>query len=1021
VADAAIPIGQRSGSLGAFVDGIGNDADLAAALVHRERLPAHPARWADALPDPFARLAPVLARRAIPALYTHQARALAELEARRDVVIATSTASGKTLVYALATLRRALEDPRARALYLFPLKALSQDQRRGLESDLDALGRPDLRVAVYDGDTSPARRRALREDPPSVLITTPDMLHAGILPHHAQWKHFFAHLDLVVIDELHTYRGIFGGHVAQVLRRLDRVARHHGSAPRTVAASATLANPGELARALTGRPFAVVQEDGAPRAPRDVLLFRPRGSPYTLAAKLFRAALAQGLRTIAFTKARVVTELLHTWIVEAEPALASRISSYRAGFLPAERREIERRLFDGTLSGVIATSALELGIDVGGLDVCILVGYPGSQVATWQRSGRVGRRGAAAVALVAQPDALDQYLVGHPRTFFERELEHAVLDPHNPEVAAAHLPCAAAELPLREDEPWLAEGCARANLAALEERGVLLRSDDEREWFAARRRPHREVSLRQAGSSYAIVALAREGGEAELVGSIGGANVFAECHEGAIYLHRGRQYHVAELDTEERRVSVRAVKVPYYTRALSERETEILSRRRQRPAGNLHLVEGRVRVTTRITGYERRRVHGQDLLATEALDLPPTAFESTGVWLEIPLEVTAALESEGRHAMGGIHAVEHAALSLFPLFALCDRHDVAGISYLRHPQLGRPAIFLYDSHVGGVGITASLFDRIEVLLEATRELIADCPCEEGCPGCVHSPKCSNGNRPIDKVGALRALDLLLGRVPLPALPEAAAAPTRAREPVRAPQTAPRPAPRLVFFDLETRRSAEEVGGWHNAHLMRVAVAVLHDEAERRTLCFEEPRVPELLERLAAADLVVGFNVRRFDYAVLRGYTDLEPQRWPTFDLLEDVHRRLGFRLPMGHLAEETLGMPKSADGLQSLAWWRAGDTDRVRDYCRRDVEILRALFEHGVQHGHLRFRTRDGQRVRLPAPWNVEELVEAARAAAIAGYAEPRRPRRRSSSSKSMRAVTGSAAAIATWTRSPSS
>ena len=1012
---------RKRSAVAEFVEALETDADWTEVLVHRERLPARAARCAPSLPPSYARLAPVLERRGIEALYTHQARALAQLEGGRDVVLATSTASGKTLVYALSTLRRALEDPSARALYLFPLKALSQDQRRGLEQDTFSLGRPDLRVAVYDGDTAPARRRALRDDPPSVLITTPDMLHAGILPHHALWKAMFARLELVVIDELHTYRGIFGAHVAQVMRRLDRVARHHGASPRIVAASATLANAGELARSLFDRSFSVIEEDGAPRSARDVLLFRPSGSPYTLAAVLFRAAIARGLRTIAFTKARVVTELMHAWIVEAQPELAPRISSYRAGFLPAERREIEQRLFDGTLSGVIATSALELGIDVGGLDVCILVGYPGSQVATWQRSGRVGRRGDAAIALVAQPDALDQYLVSHPRVFFDGALEHAVLDPHNPEVAGAHLPCAAAELPLREDEPWLAQAETRANVAALEERGALLRSDTHREWFAARRHPHREVSLRQAGSSYAITALSRDGAASELIGSIGAGNVFAECHEGAIYLHRGRQYHVAELDTEQREVRVRGVRVPYYTRALSAKETEILSRKRQRPAGNFRLFEGRVRVTTRVTGYERRRVHGQDLLATESLDLPPTAFESTGVWLEMPPEIPAALEAQQRHVMGGIHAVEHAALSLFPLFALCDRHDVAGISYTLHPQLGRPAIFLYDAHAGGVGIAASLFDRIEALLETTLELIADCACENGCPGCVHSPQCGSGNRPIDKAAALSVLALLLGRDALPALPAPPAELASHGPPCPAPVTSlGDPEPRLVFFDIETQRSAEEVGGWHNAHLMRVAVAVIYDTATGRYESFDEARVPDLLERLGAADLVVGFNVRRFDYAVLRGYTSRDPSDLPTFDLLEDVHRRIGFRLPMGHLAEQTLGLPKSADGLQSLAWWKAGEIARVADYCRRDVEIVRALFEHAVAHGHLRFRTRDGQLVRLPARWRVAELIEAARAGAQS-YAPPRGRRRRASSSKSIRAVTGSAAAIVTTTRSPSS
>ena len=974
----------------AFVASTRADPAFADALRHHEVLAAQTASFAAHLPRGFEPLAPVLTQRGIGRLYGHQARAIEALECGHDVVLATATASGKTLVYNLPTLRRALENPQARALYLFPLKALSQDQRRRLEEDMAALGRLDLRVAVYDGDTPQAARRKLRDEPPTVLITTPDMLHAGILPHHATWQRFFAHLHLVVLDELHTYRGIFGSHVAQVLRRLDRVVRFHGARPAFVAASATVDNPGELATALTGRDFTVIQSDEAPRAERHVLLFRPSASPYTLAARLFRHALAQGLRTIAFTKARVITELMHTWVVEADPALASQVSSYRAGFLPSERREIEQRLFSGALRGVISTSALEMGIDVGGLDVCILVGYPGSQVATWQRSGRVGRSGDAAIALVAQPDALDQYLVAHPQVFLHRALERAVLDPQNAEITAAHLPCAATELPLRSDEPWLTEPGTRANIAALEESGALLRSESGGEWFAARRRPHRDVSLRQIGASYTISLDAGSGARPTLVGSIGAANAFSECHEGAIYLHRGRQYLVTALDLDERAVHVRAVDAPFYTRALSEKETEILSRERSRPAGNFRVGQGRLKVTTRITGYERRRVRGQDLLSTEPLALPPTAFETVGIWLELPDEIPAALERAGRHVMGGIHAVEHAALSLFPLFALCDRHDVGGISYVRQAQLERAAFFLYDGHPGGVGIAASLFERVETLLEATHELIEGCECEEGCPACVHSPKCGSGNRPIDKAAAVQLLRLMLAHDPLPALesPRAGGTDVERSEPTHLAAAAQRD--RVVYFDIETQRGAQEVGGWHNAHLMRVAIAVLYDAREDRFESFREADVATLLARLEAADLVVGFNVKSFDYAVLRGYTDRDFSALPTFDMLDAIRRQIGFRLPLGHVAEETLGAAKSADGLQSLRWWKEGRIDLIEEYCRQDVALLRDLLDHAETHGHLFFRTRDGRRVRLPARWHIAELVEQARAGCEPKAARPR-------------------------------
>lgn len=967
-----------------FLDGIRDDDTLARSLRHHEVLPARPAVFADGLPPGFEDLTPVLAARGIEAPYEHQARAMEAVARGRDVALATPTASGKTLVYNLPVLRHLLEDERSHALYLFPLKALEQDQRKRLEEDLATLGWRGLRarVAIYDGDTPPNQRKKLREDPPQVLITTPDMLHLGILPNHPRWKPFFAGLRTVVIDELHTYRGIFGAHVSQVLRRLQRVAASHGGTPSFVAASATIANPAELAESLTGRPFDVVQRDGSPKSERHVLLFNPGGSSYTLAASLFKLAVESGLRTIAFTKARVVTELMHTWIAESMPDLAHRISSYRSGFLPEERREIERQLFSGELLGVVSTSALEMGIDVGGLDVCILVGYPGSQIATWQRGGRVGRTRDAAIALVAQPDALDQYLVAHPKAFFERGFEHAVVDPHNPEIAAAHLPCAAAEIPLRADEPWLAEPGARENVDAIEAAGSLLMAEAGDRWFPARQRPHRDVSLRSTGSSFEIVSEAEPGETPVRIGSIGSGRVWAECHEGAIYLHRGRQFLVTELVAEEHQVRVRPVRAAYYTRALSNKETEILSRDRAQPIGNFRLVQGRVKVTTTITSYERRHVKGQDLLGTEPLDLPPTSFETVSLWLEIPDEIPAAIAAREGHPMGSIHAIEHAALALFPLFTLCDRHDMAGISTVQHVQLGKAAVFLYDSHAGGVGLAVSVFDRMEALLDATLEMIEGCPCEEGCPGCVHSPKCGNGNRPIDKRGGVQVLRWLLAREAMPELerpPQTTSgvevAPDTEAEPVPAPGGA-----RIVSFDLETQRSAADVGGWHNAHLMRVALAVTHDSSTGHYETFGEGRVDDLVEKLRTADLVVGFNIRRFDYKVLSGYTDEDLGALPTFDMLDAIAHRIGFRIKLDHLAQETLGTAKSADGLQSLRWWKEGKVEEIERYCRQDVALLVQLLDHAEAHGHLLFRTKSGERVKLPAPWTRSALLEEARA-----------------------------------------
>jgi DEAD/DEAH box helicase domain-containing protein len=665
--------------------------------------------------------------------------------------------------------------------------------------------------------------------------------------------------------------------------------------------------------------------------------------------------------------------------------------------LPEERRTIEHKLFSGELLGVISTSALELGIDVGSLDVCLLVGYPGSQVSTWQRAGRVGRRSEAAIALIAQPDALDQYLVSHPRDLIDRGFEHAIADPHNAEIAAAHLTCAATEVPLRADEAWLTSRDVRKTVEALEDDGSLLRSEAGSEWFAARRRPHREVRLRQIGSSYAIAIEGSETDGVEVIGTIGSANVFSECHEGALYLHHGRQYLVIRLDRDELTVWVRPVNSPHYTRAISEKQTEILSRERSRPAGNFRVVQGRVKVTKTITGFERRRIRGQDLLGTESLDLPPTSFETVGIWLEIPDEIPQAIEAAGQHIMGGIHASEHAALSLFPLFALCDRHDVAGISYTRHPQTGRAAVFFYDGQPGGVGLAASMFDRVEVLLDATCDLITDCPCDDGCPACVHSPKCGSGNRPIDKTAAIMALRLLLARDPLPELREVGdIREETAATPDSATSSSDAPIPRTIYFDLETQRSAKDVGGWHNAHLMRVALAVIYDSHTESFETFDESEVHRLIERLREADLVVGFNVVSFDYAVMSGNTDTDLRSLPTIDMLTAIHQRLGYRLALAHLAEETLGASKSGDGLQSLAWWKEGRVDKIESYCRQDVALLRDLLRHADENGYLCFRTKGGDRVRLPAPWRITELAERARARPNEATQEAKRSHRRS-------------------------
>jgi DEAD/DEAH box helicase domain-containing protein len=943
---------------------------LGGRMVHLESLPPEARVTTDVALPP--ELAPILERRGIDELYVHQASALDAHRSGHDVVVATATASGKSLIYNLAVALRSLEDREARALFLFPLKALERDQLAGLRADFASISADEAPTAeIYDGDTSPYRRRRIRESPPTVLISTPDMLHVGLLPAHARWRNFLSRLELIVLDEVHTYRGVFGSQTAQVLRRLLRVARYHGADPRVVACSATIGNPGPFYRKLVGRDAVVLEEDGAPKPIRHYAFFSPEVSPYTLAARLFRHCVSTGLRTIAFTQSRRITELIHTWVLEAAPELAPRVSSYRSGFLPEERRTIEERLFRGELGGVISTSALELGIDVGGLDVCLLVGYPGTVLATRQRAGRVGRGRAGVVLLVPQEDALDRYMVDHPRILLDHPPEDAILDPANLEVLRAHLPCAATELPLTEDEPWLADPDVRAAVDEVTRQGNLLESAAGGEWVRGRAPAAREFSLRSIGEAFTIRR--RTDGKARVIGTIGAGRAYSECHPGAIYLHRAQAYRVTRLDLERREAEVEGpVRVDHYTRALADKETEILEVHRSRPLGNALLRQGRLRVTTRFKRYEKRRVFGQDLLGTYPLDLPSLQFETEGLWIEVAREVEPQIRGEEGHFMGGLHGVEHAALALIPLLALCDRLDMAGISTTSHPQVRGPAVFLYDGQPGGIGVSRALFDRAEELLEATRSAIASCECEQGCPGCIHSPRCGSGNRPLDKRAAKRVLDLVLSDEPLPARR------VQHEPPLPPLLEAPLPTlrePRVIFFDVETQRSAEEVGGWHNTHLMRLALAVVYELGADRFDTYLEADASKLIDRLFEADLVVGFNIQRFDYEVLRAYTPRSFQSLPTFDLLLELHRKLGHRVSLGHLAESTLGRPKGGDGLQSIEWFRSGQIERVEEYCRLDVELLRDLIAFGEREGHVLIQKKNGPRVRVPFDWNLNEIA----------------------------------------------
>ncbi len=965
---------KRMGSILNFLQTIQSDPHFALCPTHEEFFPSQPARFGELHPPLPTVIGNGLAGLGIGQLFSHQAEAIQKIRTGRNVVVVTPTASGKTLTYFLPIIERLMREPEKSALVLFPLKALEQDQKLKAAYWQKVLtGQLDLSVEIYDGDTPGHVRARLKKRPPHFLFSNPDMLHAGFMAFHQGWETFLRRLQFIVIDELHAYRGIFGSHILQVFRRLSRLLAYYSVKPQFIALSATIANPVELAEKLTGQSFELVSESGAPLGERRFLFLDPPHSVTSAAARLFIQAVEQGLKTIVFTRARATTEIIHRTILDTRPELAHLISSYRAGFLPEERREIEARLAGGDLKGVVSTSALELGIDIGGLDVCILAGYPGSITATWQRSGRVGRRGEeSAVILLTQPDALEQYFLHNPSDFFGRPFESAIVSEDNEEILRAHLPSAAAEIPLMEDDPFIDIQRHEKTLHALEREGLLVRSASGKQWFPGVPRPQQSVSIRHVGHTFDIVC----SDETKPIGEISGPAVFRECHVGAIYLHRGRQYEVQKLDLERKRVEVQPVSVAIYTMVRSDKKTEILDETAQKKVKSFVVHLGKVKVTETYHSFERRRLYSQELLSVEPLELPPQSYTTQGIWIEIPAEIPRQLAQEERHFMGGIHAMEHAAISLVPLFALCDRGDVGGISYTQHPQLQGGAVFIYDGYAGGMGIAKHVYDVIEELLQRTHKLISECPCEDGCPSCIHSPKCGAGNKPLDKTAAVMVLSGLL------ALPSSESVEGTHRkvevEPnsVRGPISVKIPPDRRVLvFDLETQLSAEEVGGWSRIRQMRLALGGVFDSSDGEVHFYDEAHVADFIAHLRLGDLVVGFNQLRFDYEVLRGYTFDTFADLPSLDILVEVEKQSGLRLKLDTLARATLGVQKLADGLQSLVWWKEGRLDLIEQYCRQDVEITRDLFFFGLENGYLLYERKDFGVVRIPMRWDLQTIL----------------------------------------------
>ena len=761
-------------------------------LTHTEHIPARAARYADWPEQVRPEVLEAVQAIGIPQPWTHQAEASNLAIAGKSVVIATGTASGKSLAYlapVLSALLDGTESPGgtsrpkdgggrgATCLYLSPTKALAADQLRRvgeLRRAADgALGR--VRAAAYDGDTPFQEREWVRQYA-SLVLTNPDMLHRGILPAHARWASFLRALRYVVVDECHSYRGVFGSHVAQVLRRLRRLCAHYGADPVFLLASATSAEPGLAAGRLTGLPVAEVTDDGSPRGETVFALWEPpltelhgeqgapvRRSATAEAADLLADLVLERTRTVAFVRSRRGAELVAVIAQErlmeaAGSDTARRVAAYRGGYLPEERRAIERALHSGQLLGLASTSALELGVDVSGLDAVLLAGYPGTRASLWQQAGRAGRGGQGALAiLIARDDPLDTYLVHHPDSLFRQPVESTVLDPDNPHVLAPHLCAAAAELPITEPDLELFGPSAPQLLPQLVQRGMLRRRAGGYYW-TRRERAADAVDIRGSGGAPIRIVEADTG---RLLGTVDAASAHTAVHTGAIHLHQGRTYLVRELDLDDAVALVEEADPPYSTVARDTTAISVLSTDSEVKWGEARLCFGSVEVTNHVVSFLKRRLITGEILGETKLDLPPRTLRTRAVWwcvTEGQLDAAGLLPEE---LPGAAHAAEHASIGLLPLFATCDRWDIGGVSTPMHPDTGLPTVFVYDGHPGGAGFAERGYQRAREWLTATLDAITACECERGCPSCIQSPKCGNGNDPLDKAGSVVLLKLLL--------------------------------------------------------------------------------------------------------------------------------------------------------------------------------------------------------------------------------------------------------------------
>jgi DEAD/DEAH box helicase domain-containing protein len=749
-------------------------------VTHVHRLPARDSRLTEWPAWAPAELRERLAERGVHAPFSHQ-RAAAELaRSGRHVVVATGTASGKSLAYQLPALAALAEDPKACVLYLAPTKALARDQLAAVA----ALADPSVRPAAYDGDTPMEEREWVRRHS-RWIVTNPDMLHRGVLPSHQKWSSTLRRVAYVVVDECHAYRGVFGSHVGHVLRRLRRICRRYGADPVFVLASATVADPAAAASRLVGAPVTAVTEDGSPRPGATFALWEPpltertgeqgaplRRSAASDAAGLLADLVEQGARTLAFVRSRrsaesVADQARRVLADRGRSDLVSRVDSYRGGYLPEERRELERALSTGALLGVATTNALELGIDIAGLDAVVLAGYPGTLASLWQQAGRAGRaQRESLVVFIARDDPLDHYLAHHPQAVFGRPVEATVTDPTNPYVLGPQLCCAAAELPLRPEE--LAEfggAPAEEQIAELVASGQL-RSRPTGWYWAGRGRP--DVDIRGDGAPPVSII---EGATGRLLGTVDGGAAHSAVHAGALYVHRGESYVVDEFDVEDACAVVHPESPEWTTVSRDVTDLAVVSIDQTRRLGSVTAHTGMVDVTNQVVAYQRRRLGTGEVLAEFPLDLPSRQLRTRAVWLTFDERAITRAELAETELPGSLHAAEHAAIGLLPLMATCDRWDLGGVSTALHPDTGAATIVVYDGHPGGAGFAERGYAVLRRWLQATRATVASCECEAGCPSCVQSPKCGNGNEPLDKAGAVRVLDVVLDELAVAAARE----------------------------------------------------------------------------------------------------------------------------------------------------------------------------------------------------------------------------------------------------------